>query len=291
MTSPEVLTYITYSTSRTRLPAFTSTECCNRLQSHTWRAGRKFSRHLTSQEHFSLMATTSFSEEDLLCPQCTEVYYFPVLLKCGHNFCRVCLQKFWECKGCRECPVCHTVSAPARPPINLALKIAVDEYQLQQKSKDQDVCRLHNEKLKLFCQNDEEPICLVCHTSRQHKVHECCPVEEAAQQKKVKIETVRITEGLLHRHCNTRHTISLLWEQRCAAAAAAAAVVIVFFRRRFNSTVTVNTVTTAVVECNQVHLLKYSTTLLEYFHFLLLYTSTPQHLRGNIVLFTPLHVF
>uniref|UniRef100_A0A8C9WZA6 Uncharacterized protein n=1 Tax=Sander lucioperca TaxID=283035 RepID=A0A8C9WZA6_SANLU len=135
------------------------------------------------------MAATSFSEEDLLCPLCSEIYYLPVLLKCGHNICKVCLQKFWEWKGCRECPVCRTVSVPGRPPINLLLKIAVDEYQVQKTSRNQQVCLLHNEKLKLFCQNDEVLICLVCQSSKQHKVHECCPVEEGAQQKKVKIET------------------------------------------------------------------------------------------------------
>lgn len=132
-----------------------------------------------------MAAISSFSEGDLLCPQCTEVYCFPVLLQCGHNVCRVCLHKYWEWKGCRECPVCCAVSVLGRPPINLELKIAADKYQVQRTNRNTDVCFLHNEKLKIFCQNDEEPICLVCQTSKQHKVHECCPVQEAAQQKKV----------------------------------------------------------------------------------------------------------
>ncbi|XP_039665498.1 zinc-binding protein A33-like [Perca fluviatilis] len=136
------------------------------------------------------MAAISFSEEDLLCPQCSEIYYLPVLLKCGHNICRVCLQKFWEWKGCRECPVCRSVSVPQRPPINLLLKIAADEYQVQKTSRNQQVCLLHNEKLKLFCQNDEVLICLVCQSSKQHKVHECCPVEEGAQQRKTEISAM-----------------------------------------------------------------------------------------------------
>ncbi|XP_047451769.1 zinc-binding protein A33-like [Mugil cephalus] len=129
-------------------------------------------------------------EEDLLCPQCTGIYCFPVLLKCGHNICRVCLYKFWEWKGCRECPVCGSLSVPERPPINLALKIAADKYQVQRNSKNQEACALHNEKLKVFCRNDEEPICLICQISKQHKVHDCCPVEEAAQQKKTEITTM-----------------------------------------------------------------------------------------------------
>ncbi|XP_033491780.1 zinc-binding protein A33-like isoform X1 [Epinephelus lanceolatus] len=133
------------------------------------------------------MAAIVFSEEDLHCPQCSDIYCLPVLLNCGHNICRVCLHKFWEWKGSRVCPVCHVVSVPARPPINLALKIAVDEYQVHKTSREQEVCHLHRERLRLFCHNDEEPICLVCQTSKQHRVHECCPVEEAAQQKKADI--------------------------------------------------------------------------------------------------------
>ncbi|XP_073327902.1 zinc-binding protein A33-like [Pagrus major] len=134
-----------------------------------------------------MAATGSLSEADLLCPQCSDIYTFPVLLKCGHNICRVCLQAFWEWKGCRECPVCRTVAVPGRPPINLALKIAADTFQVRRTNRNEETCCLHNEKLKIFCQNDEELICLVCQTSKQHRVHECCPVEEAAEQKKKEI--------------------------------------------------------------------------------------------------------
>uniref|UniRef100_A0A3Q2Y5N9 Tripartite motif containing 35-12 n=1 Tax=Hippocampus comes TaxID=109280 RepID=A0A3Q2Y5N9_HIPCM len=130
------------------------------------------------------MATHSvISREDLICPRCTDIYCFPVLLHCGHNVCKVCLQQFWEWKGCQECPVCQAVSVPKRPPINLALKIAADQYHMEKMS--QDRCRFHEEKLSVYCQNDEEPICLVCQMSKQHKIHECCPLDEAAKQKKV----------------------------------------------------------------------------------------------------------
>ncbi|CAK6961450.1 E3 ubiquitin-protein ligase TRIM39-like [Scomber scombrus] len=141
------------------------------------------------------MAAIELSEEDLLCPQCSGIYCLPVLLQCGHNICRVCLHKFWEWKGRRECPVCGVESVFGRPPINLELKIAADEYQVQMSGRNQEVCVLHKERLKIFCLNDEEPICLVCQTSRQHRVHECFPVEEAAQQKKkeisVQVESLR----------------------------------------------------------------------------------------------------
>ncbi|TMS05833.1 Tripartite motif-containing protein 35 [Larimichthys crocea] len=137
-----------------------------------------------------MAATSVLCEEDLLCPQCSGIYCFPVMLKCGHNICRVCLHKFWELKGCRECPVCRSVAVQGRPPINLALKLVADRYQNERNGGNQEFCCLHEEKLTIFCHNDEKPICLVCQTSSQHKVHDCCPVEEAAQQKKAEISVL-----------------------------------------------------------------------------------------------------
>ncbi|KAK7880607.1 hypothetical protein WMY93_032758 [Mugilogobius chulae] len=148
-------------------------------------------------------SSVAFSARDLLCPQCSDVYTYPVLLKCGHNICRVCLQTFWESKGCRECPVCGAVSVLGRPPINLKLKIAADDYQTQKAVRFTEVCGLHNEKLKIFCENDQEVICLVCQMSKTHRIHQCCPVEEAAEQKKkeitVKLESLRGKLKLLNR--------------------------------------------------------------------------------------------
>ncbi|KAM9807889.1 E3 ubiquitin-protein ligase TRIM39-like [Neosynchiropus ocellatus] len=132
------------------------------------------------------MAASPIAGLDLLCPQCTEIYVFPVLLQCGHNICKVCLKKFWDWKQTRECPVCGVMSVPTRPPINLPLKIAADQFKVN-RGHDEDTCRLHNEKLEIFCQNDEEPICLACQTSRLHVVHECCSLEVAARQKRTEI--------------------------------------------------------------------------------------------------------
>uniref|UniRef100_A0A3P8TZG1 RING-type domain-containing protein n=1 Tax=Amphiprion percula TaxID=161767 RepID=A0A3P8TZG1_AMPPE len=63
------------------------------------------------EEEFSDVSAILVTQlvQNLLCPQCSEIYCVPVLLKCGHNICRVCLHKFWEWKGCRECPVCACI--------------------------------------------------------------------------------------------------------------------------------------------------------------------------------------
>ncbi|XP_034144098.1 zinc-binding protein A33-like [Esox lucius] len=141
----------------------------------------------------------SFSKEDLLCPLCSEVFSQPVQLQCGHNYCKTCLHDLWERRGLRECPLCRTRSFSVRPPVNLALKIAADTFAEQSATRDVDteeeLCHLHAEKLNLFCQNDEEPICLICQASKQHKTHDCCTTEEAAMEKKMeffsKIDSLR----------------------------------------------------------------------------------------------------
>ncbi|KAM4734904.1 E3 ubiquitin-protein ligase TRIM39-like [Anableps anableps] len=133
-----------------------------------------------------LSAKKPVYEEEISCPQCSNIYSYPVHLLCGHNICKVCLHNFWEWEKCQECPVCGAESSTRMPPINLDLKLTVDQFQ-NRRAMAQESCPLHNKKLKVFCDNDEVPICLICQISRDHKMHKCCPVEEAAQQKKAEI--------------------------------------------------------------------------------------------------------
>lgn len=126
----------------------------------------------------------SLPEEDLTCPICCEIFADPVLLQCSHSFCRSCLKRCWD-TGLRECPVCRKKVSKSGASSNLALK-NVCEAVLQVK-KEKLNCDLHGEKLKLFCVDDKEPICMVCQTSRLHKTHECLPIEEAIEECKVTI--------------------------------------------------------------------------------------------------------
>ncbi|KAJ8268508.1 hypothetical protein COCON_G00136800 [Conger conger] len=129
-------------------------------------------------------ATALIPEIDLCCSVCFDIFKEPVVLKCSHSFCRVCLEKCWEEKSSRECPICRREASMEEPPINLALRSIVESY-LKQKTdretahKSEARCSLHGEKLLLFCKLDKETLCLVCHTSKKHTNHPVCPVEEA----------------------------------------------------------------------------------------------------------------
>ncbi|XP_041663833.1 E3 ubiquitin-protein ligase TRIM39-like [Cheilinus undulatus] len=46
------------------------------------------------------------SEEQLLCPICLDLLNQPVSTPCGHNFCRECIQGYWQSANLSQCPVC-----------------------------------------------------------------------------------------------------------------------------------------------------------------------------------------
>ncbi|XP_073727719.1 E3 ubiquitin-protein ligase TRIM39-like isoform X2 [Misgurnus anguillicaudatus] len=131
----------------------------------------------------------SFSEEDFSCPVCCDIFTNPVVLSCSHSICKDCIQRFWENKGFQECPVCRKRSLRDEPPINLALKNLCETFLKERSQRSSSVCHLHNEKLKLFCLDDQQPVCLVCRDSRTHNNHKFCPVDEAVIDNKEKLKT------------------------------------------------------------------------------------------------------
>nr|XP_040046004.1 zinc-binding protein A33 isoform X2 [Gasterosteus aculeatus aculeatus] len=147
----------------------------------------------------------SISEDDLTCPICCDIFTDPVLLSCSHSFCRSCLNRCWE-TGLRECSVCRKKPSKAKPPSNLALRNVCQALLEARRSSALDEkmnCNLHGEKLKLFCLEDKQPICLVCQTSKLHKSHDCSPIDEAVQDCKdelaLSLKNLQVKEDNLKR--------------------------------------------------------------------------------------------
>ncbi|XP_036401069.1 zinc-binding protein A33-like [Megalops cyprinoides] len=140
-------------------------------------------------------AKALFLEEELFCSVCCDIFKDPVVLKCSHSFCGVCLQQCWKGKSSRKCPICRKVSILKNPPANLVLKNIAESY-LKQKTaseavkKSEDRCSLHGEKLLFFCEDDEEVVCVACLSSKKDRHHRLCPVEEAARDLKEKLKTL-----------------------------------------------------------------------------------------------------
>ncbi|KAM9361931.1 nuclear factor 7, ovary-like [Symphorus nematophorus] len=130
----------------------------------------------------------SISEEDLSCPVCQDIFKDPVLLSCSHSFCRDCVKKWWRGKPTQECPVCKERPLLGDPPRNLVLKNLCETFVLQTQRASDSLCSLHSEKLKLFCLNHQQPVCVVCRDSKTHNNHRFRPIDEAAQDHRTKLQ-------------------------------------------------------------------------------------------------------
>ncbi|XP_069629973.1 E3 ubiquitin-protein ligase TRIM39-like [Haliaeetus albicilla] len=129
------------------------------------------------------------------CSICLGYFQDPVSIHCGHNFCQACITHCWEgLESHFSCPQCRQTALqksfrPSRELANIA-KIA---RQLNLRAGEgavgwENLCGQHQEALKLFCKDDQQPICMVCDRSQAHRFHTVVPVEEAAQEYKEEIQ-------------------------------------------------------------------------------------------------------
>ncbi|XP_045140532.1 E3 ubiquitin-protein ligase TRIM41 isoform X3 [Echinops telfairi] len=98
-------------------------------------------------------------------------------------------------RRCFTCPQCRK-SFPRRsfrPNLQLANMVQVIRQMhpapgRRSRGNEQGICPKHQEALKLFCEVDEEAICVVCRESRSHKQHSVVPLEEVVQEYKAKLQ-------------------------------------------------------------------------------------------------------
>ncbi|XP_023145217.2 E3 ubiquitin-protein ligase TRIM35-like [Amphiprion ocellaris] len=131
----------------------------------------------------------SRSEKDLCCPICHDVFTDPVVLSCSHSFCRDCLKTWWRQKPTHDCPVCKRRCSREEPPVSLVLKNLCESFRQQRAQRSSEsLCSLHSEKLKLFCLDHQQPVCLVCRDSEIHTNHRFRPINEAVKQHKKELQ-------------------------------------------------------------------------------------------------------
>ncbi|XP_023271898.1 tripartite motif-containing protein 35-like [Seriola lalandi dorsalis] len=135
---------------------------------------------------------SSRPDEDLSCPVCHDIFKDPVVLSCSHSFCKACLQRWWREKKTRECPCCMRRSSKTDPPRNLALKNLCEAFLLKSNQRasaaSEPFCSLHSEKLRLFCLDHQQPVCVVCRDSKTHTDHKFRPIDEAAQDHREQLQ-------------------------------------------------------------------------------------------------------
>ncbi|XP_044204516.1 nuclear factor 7, ovary-like [Thunnus albacares] len=133
-----------------------------------------------------------WSEEDLSCSVCHDIFKDPVVLSCSHSFCKDCLKTWWREKQTQMCPLCKRRSSRSDPPQNLVLKNLCEAFSLERHQRasagSEDLCSLHSERLKLFCLDHQQPVCVVCRDSKIHTNHRFRPIDEAAQDHKEELQ-------------------------------------------------------------------------------------------------------
>ncbi|XP_060706984.1 zinc-binding protein A33-like [Hemiscyllium ocellatum] len=120
--------------------------------------------------------------EEAICPICLDFFTDPVILECGHNFCRSCITQSWEKKEI-NCPECREEFPETNLRVNRALanlaekarKLKLDPQENESKSH----CEVHQEELKLFCETDKKLICVDCVTAPEHREHRFIQIKEA----------------------------------------------------------------------------------------------------------------
>uniref|UniRef100_A0ABM5FHH9 RING-type E3 ubiquitin transferase n=1 Tax=Pogona vitticeps TaxID=103695 RepID=A0ABM5FHH9_9SAUR len=129
--------------------------------------------------------------EEATCSICLDYFEDPVTIECGHNFCRACLTQSWEGSEGEEasCPQCRSNVRRSLVSnrqlgnfVELTKKLRLEEE--MRATGNERACDKHQEPLKLFCKNDEAPICVVCDKSKEHRDHKVVPLEEAVQDYK-----------------------------------------------------------------------------------------------------------
>ncbi|XP_061216369.1 E3 ubiquitin-protein ligase TRIM39 [Neopsephotus bourkii] len=127
------------------------------------------------------------------CSVCLEYLRDPVLLECGHNFCRACITRWWaELARDFPCPVCRKTSRRRALRPNRQLGNMVEAARqlrgTKRKAPDGPRCRTHGQALARFCRDDQAPVCLLCQISHAHRAHVLVPLEVAAREYKEKLQ-------------------------------------------------------------------------------------------------------
>uniref|UniRef100_A0ACB8EG40 Uncharacterized protein n=1 Tax=Sphaerodactylus townsendi TaxID=933632 RepID=A0ACB8EG40_9SAUR len=142
--------------------------------------------------------------EEASCSVCLGFCRDPVTIAgCGHAFCRACLTHSWgDLEGAEaSCPLCRgpAQEGTLRPNHQLANTAEITQKlspsEGSTKKRKRGVCEKHQEPLKLFCREDEAPLCLICSRSQEHKGHQVIPLEEASQENTVPQELAEQSEA------------------------------------------------------------------------------------------------
>ncbi|XP_043942118.1 zinc-binding protein A33-like [Protopterus annectens] len=144
--------------------------------------------------------------EEINCSVCLELFSDPVILECGHNFCRACIDTVWDNAQSLSCPECRDPFAVRKYTVNRILAALVERVRKQEQvQKDnrtnprqnvedhdegvkQTLCVEHKEELYLFCEEDETLACSMC--IPEHYGHHFLPLQKAVTNYREQLNSV-----------------------------------------------------------------------------------------------------
>lgn len=124
-------------------------------------------------------------EDRLQCPICLEVFREPLMLQCGHSYCKDCLLSLSRHLDAElRCPVCRQAVDCSSSSPNVSLARVIEALQ-QHGEPEPSVCTHHHNPLSLFCEKDQELICGLCGLLGSHQQHRVTPVSTVYSRMKV----------------------------------------------------------------------------------------------------------
>ncbi|XP_060231049.1 E3 ubiquitin-protein ligase TRIM39-like isoform X2 [Meriones unguiculatus] len=127
------------------------------------------------------------------CSVCLEYMKDPVIIKCGHNFCKACITHWWkDLRWDFPCPVCRKTSRHRsfwpNEQVGSMVEITKQLETVKEKTRDESLCSQHHEAMSFFCSEDQEAVCVICASSHTQQAHTVVPLEDVAQEYKEKLQ-------------------------------------------------------------------------------------------------------
>uniref|UniRef100_A0A3B3C5K4 E3 ubiquitin/ISG15 ligase TRIM25-like n=1 Tax=Oryzias melastigma TaxID=30732 RepID=A0A3B3C5K4_ORYME len=169
-------------------------------------AGRKSLIRQTAkgQGHQGTMSSSKPEEtlaQELSCPICLQLYRDPVVLPCGHNYCRVCISKSSDAidGNSKVLPRNFKLYDPS-PAVKTCLKCEVSlcsrhlqKHQEKESFRNHSIvepqgemcvktCAIHSCPLEYFCSNDMTSLCAKCFVEGHHQNHDVLTFSVAEEE-------------------------------------------------------------------------------------------------------------
>ncbi|XP_060115993.1 E3 ubiquitin-protein ligase TRIM69-like isoform X1 [Heteronotia binoei] len=106
--------------------------------------------------------------KELTCILCLEFFREPMILPCGHNYCKLCIENIWLKRGGFVCPECQTRFSEKKYIENTVLQKMVEKklkgYHL---ASVQPKCLEHNEPVTLYWKTEKKLACFSCREAQK----------------------------------------------------------------------------------------------------------------------------